>query len=152
TSVLFTPPADHAVKAAVALSASSFVVAEEGGLVQQLNQNNGAFEVTRTFVRLSTDVPDHPSALAVLETASGREVLVTNEGQDSVFVFGGDGVGPGVGPGGPVGPVGPSGVPLTPMPQVPASTPPSSESETTVLPDAPLVLVVTLVTGTLDAP
>jgi len=134
-SILFTPPANRPATAVLALSATSFLVAEEGGFVQQLNQvpSTGLFEPKQTFVPL-TDRPEEPSALAMLDTGL---VLVTNEGQDRIYVFGSSG---NLSPAVPTGP-----------PSVPDHPEPSNESDTTGLAGAPLILVPTLVPGTLDA-
>jgi hypothetical protein len=54
--------------------------------VQQLQDNAGRFDVSTTLAPQGGQ-PNSPSALAVLETASGLEALVTSAGQDTVFVF-----------------------------------------------------------------
>jgi hypothetical protein len=84
---IFTPPPGAGVAAVQALPNGDLVVAEEGGTVQLLAPGPGsaAFDVVETFEPL-TGIPSEPSALAVLE--DGSEVLVTNQGQDQLFVFG----------------------------------------------------------------
>jgi hypothetical protein len=84
---VFTPPNGAGVAAVQELSGGDVVVAEEGGGVEMLapGAGSGPFEVVETFVPL-TGIPSEPSALAVLE--DGAEVLVTNQGQDQLFVFG----------------------------------------------------------------
>jgi hypothetical protein len=84
---VFTPPAGAGVAAVEELPNRDVVVAEAGGVVEMLAPGPGAaaYEVVETFVPL-TGIPSEPSALAVLE--DGAEVLVTNQGQDQLFVFG----------------------------------------------------------------
>src|SRR5262249_4801660 len=89
-------------------------------------------------LRALTGVPSEPSALAVLEEANGFEVLVTNQGDDRIFVYG-------------LAPPGPSGGPL-PLPQVelpPLAAAPAVAPETTAPDEAPLAVVITLLGGTL---
>jgi hypothetical protein len=63
------------------------VVALAGGEVEELSPRfDGTLGVAATF-QPATGIPTDPSALAVLETASGVEVLVTAAGEDTVFVF-----------------------------------------------------------------
>jgi hypothetical protein len=62
-----------------ALSADNFLVAEKGGTVEDP-------VLSETFASLD-GTPDAPSALQVLQTPAGEQVLVTNAGQDKVFVF-----------------------------------------------------------------
>src|SRR5439155_6581034 len=84
-----------------------------------------------------TGIPSDPSALTVLETASGRLVLVTSQGEDNVFVFA----------------FGPPGDPYLvegPTPAFPAPVHPDNTAEASAPLDAPLALVVTLIAGNLS--
>jgi hypothetical protein len=77
--VAFTPPSGEDVLAVDAVTATDFVVAETGGVVEDP-------VLDETFASLD-GTPDTPSALQVLETPAGEQVLVTNAGSDTVFVF-----------------------------------------------------------------
>jgi uncharacterized repeat protein (TIGR01451 family) len=79
--VLFTSPADQPVLAVQDQGNGSLAIAEEGGTVAILEQGAGGL-VEQTLTPL-TGIPSDPSALAVL----GDEVLVTNAGEDQVFVY-----------------------------------------------------------------
>jgi hypothetical protein len=79
SGIAFTPPAGRAVEAVEALSASNFLVAEEGGTVEDP-------PLGETFTSLD-GTPDAPSALQVLQTPAGEQVLLTSAGLDKVFVF-----------------------------------------------------------------
>ena len=81
---VFTAPA--AINAAQALAGGGAVVALAGGAVEELQPADGALAVEATL-ESTTGTPVDPSALAVLETASALEVLVTAAGEDTVFVF-----------------------------------------------------------------
>jgi hypothetical protein len=84
---LFAPPAGEGVAAEEALADGHVVAALEGGTVVDLAPSGGGLAVDRVFQSL-TGIPSDPSALAVLEGASGPQVLVTSAGGDRVFVFG----------------------------------------------------------------
>jgi hypothetical protein len=94
-----------------------------------LAPSGGGLVVDRTFQSL-TGIPSDPSALAVLQSESGLQVLVTNAGGDRVFVFGIPGL-----PESPTLP--PAEAPTGPVVEV---TPPEEGS---------LTLVVTLIAGPL---
>lgn len=84
---VFAPPDGEGVAAVEALADGHVVAALEGGTVVDLAPSNGGLVVERTFLSLS-GISSDPSALEVLEGASGLQVLVTNAGGDRVFVFG----------------------------------------------------------------
>jgi hypothetical protein len=115
------------------------IVAEQGGSVQMLAPGPDALslEAVATFVPL-TGIPSEPSALAVLE--DGREVLVTNQGQDQLFVFGLSV------PGSPGGLTSVQAFALPP--QVVSATPVAEPSAPV---EAPLAVVVALVADILPA-
>jgi hypothetical protein len=82
-ATVFTPPAGEPVLAVQALADGNLVVAEQGGTVAILAEGPGSlFEPVEILTPL-TGIPTNPSALAVL----GDEVLVTNAGEDQVFVY-----------------------------------------------------------------
>jgi hypothetical protein len=83
--IVFTPPAGHPVDA-VGFNPNNgdVVVAEQGGSVEELGPNGNEVE---TFTALD-GTPDSPSALEVLQTPTGEQVLVTNAGESNIFVFG----------------------------------------------------------------
>jgi hypothetical protein len=83
TGVIFTAPENHPVDAVQALADGNLVVAEQGGTVEELNAE---FAPVETFLPLD-GTPESPSALEVLQTDAGEQVLVTNAGEDKVFVF-----------------------------------------------------------------
>jgi hypothetical protein len=119
------------------------VAALQGGTVEMLHLNpaTGLYDVAGTLTPLN-GLPLDPSELAVLPTDTGFEVLVTNEGDNQLFVFVPEQAPApeGVTPPGPPENEGPVviGLPEAP-PAVPAAQPtPSAE--------APLLLVVALVT------
>jgi hypothetical protein len=137
-------PQGAGVMAVQALSPSTLVVAQEGGGVAVLgfDATTGLYATEQTLSQLSSGVLLDPSALDVLETATGQlaQVLVTNLGSSEVFVFGAPiALQPGPGPAA-------SGVPL-PAPPTPGGTVP----EATAPVGAPLVLVLTLTAGILPA-
>jgi hypothetical protein len=138
---VFTPPPGAGVAAVQPLPNGDLVVAEQGGTVEMLALNAGssAYQPVADFESLTGLPPSEPSALAVLESG---EVLVTNEGEDQLFVFGlaSPSGGPTVGVPSPV----PSSIVL-PVQAVAANAvaEPSSPRE------APLALVVTLVADVL---
>jgi hypothetical protein len=110
------------VLAAQLLNDGNVVAAEAGGMVALLAAGASGFELTQTLTPLS-GIPLEPSALAVLESVSGMQVLVTSAGQDTVFVF----------------------APETQTPSLPApSVPQSPIAVPSALEEAPLVLVVAL--------
>ncbi len=122
TSTRFTPPAGQDVTAAEAQADGSVLAAERGGTVLLLEPTADSILLTPTQTLTGlTGIPLDPSDLTVLETASGLQVLVTNQGEDRVFVF-------------VFGPPSP-GLGLEPEPSVPIG--------------APLALVLTLVAGNL---
>ncbi len=84
---VFARPFGDGVAAAEALADGHVVAALEGGTVVDLAPSGGGLVVERTFLSLS-GIPSDPSALEVLQSASGLQVLVTNAGGDRVFVFG----------------------------------------------------------------
>jgi hypothetical protein len=134
---VFAPPDGAGVMAVQALSTSTLVVAQEGGAVSLLGFDpvTGAYSPEQTLAELSSGALLDPSALDVLVTATNQlaQVLVTNQGEDQVFVFGTPiALQPGPGPVAP-------GVPL-PSPATPGRTIP----EATAPMGAPLVLVLTL--------
>jgi hypothetical protein len=134
----FAPPAGEEVRAVQALPDGRLVVAEQGGTVALLGPEPGSALYT-PLAELAplTGVPDEPSALAVLE--NGDEALVTSAGEDHLFVFG-------LGQGGPA----PPGAPEAPAISL-ASPPAAPVPEATAPGEAPLVLVIKVVTGTLPA-
>jgi hypothetical protein len=118
-STLFTFP--EPVDAAEVLANGEVVVALEGGTVEELLPDGSGGLTTVTLTPL-TGIPADPSALEVLESG---EVLVTNAGEDQVFVFSAPGV---------------------PEIRLPApSLPTSPEAVVTASPEAPLTPVVVLV-------
>jgi hypothetical protein len=132
---LFTPPPGEEVSAVgFDPNTGNVVVAEQGGTVQvlQLNAEDTAAAVVETLTPL-TGIPSDPSALDVLETALGLQVLVTNAGSDQVFVFGTS-----------------LAAPLTAqeltLPGLPPGGPIAEASSPT---EAPLTVVLTLVAGLL---
>jgi hypothetical protein len=137
----FTSAGGSEVRAVEALSASTLVVAEAGGevVLLGLDAHSGLYLPQQTLKQLSSGLLDEPSALAVLESLTGQlqQVLVTNQGEDQVFVFG---MKLSIGPGPP-----PEPVPLPP-PFVPETHP-----EPTTPLGAPLALVVTLTADILPA-
>jgi hypothetical protein len=137
--IVFTPPPGAAVIAIQALSDGRLVAVETGGLVEVLGPSPGSaqFEAEQTLAPL-TGIPSEPSALAVLESEPSLEVLVTNQGEDRLFVFG-------VAlPGTSLSPALAQVVVLPPLPE-----PTGPVAEATAPSAAPLVLVVTLLAGTL---
>ena len=113
------------INAVQELPGGAVVVALAGGTVEELLPNAaGDLTVATTFEPLA-GMPLEPSALEVLQTASGTEVLVTNAGEDQVFVFAAPGL---------------------PEVVLPVASPvANAEAEVTAPPGAPLTLVVTLV-------
>jgi hypothetical protein len=143
SNTLFTPPGGQRVMAAVARPDGSVFVAEEGGTVLFLTPRADSPVLTQSqpLTGFTTRVPSEPSALAVVETASGPPlVLVTNQGEDNVFAFA---FGPAGSP-----PAGSGGepAPVLPGPEQPGPTPEASAPV-----GAPLALVLTLVAGNLPA-
>jgi hypothetical protein len=102
------------------------VVAEPGAVDVLALDPAGQFEVGARLEPL-TGIPSEPSALAVLESESGLEALVTSAGLDTVFVFDFASTG------------------TIPFPVLPPSTP--GEPGASTLPSAPLLVVVTLLSG-----
>jgi hypothetical protein len=84
-TVVFTAPADHPIEAA-GESGGAYFVAEQGGAVEELGSNFQPVGAL-TLVSTPTSPLDSPSALQVLQTASGEEVLVSNAGSNTVYVF-----------------------------------------------------------------
>jgi hypothetical protein len=138
----FTSAAGSEIRAVEALSASTLVVAEAGDEVALLgfDAKSGLYVLQQTLTQLSSGLLDEPSALAVLESLTGQlqQVLVTNQGEDQVFVFG---MKLSKGPG-------PEPPPVTPPPP---PLPPDTHSEQTAPLGAPLALVVTLTADILPA-
>jgi hypothetical protein len=125
-SVLFAPA--EQVLAAGVLPDGDVVAAEAGGLLALLAPVANGFEMTQSLIPL-TGVPQEPSALAVLETASGLQVLVTSAGQDTIFVF----------------------APQPQSPEIPGPAAPAQPvSVPSALAEAPLVLAVTLTAAALN--
>ncbi|HKI31683.1 MAG TPA: VCBS repeat-containing protein [Gemmataceae bacterium] len=124
---LFAPPSGEGVAAAEALADGHVVAALDGGAVVELAPAGGALAVTGAFVPLS-GIPSDPSALLILQGGSGLQVLVTSAGGDRVFVFGIPG--------------------LPESPQLPPSKAPDGPTlEVTPPTEAPLTLILTLITG-----
>jgi hypothetical protein len=107
------------VVAAAAGPDGELLVVEAGGAVEELAFADGQFHVVEGLEPLD-GIPSEPSALAILETASGLRALVSEAGSDTLFAYD-FGV--------PVG--------LPPLPQAVV------ESGATPLPSAPLVVVIT---------
>ena len=135
--VVFAPPPGLGVVALEGLPNGSLVVAEQNGGVEMLrSEAEGQFQPVEAFGSLD-GTPESPSALQVVETPSGQQVLVTSAGLDKIFVF-------------TVLSPEPSAVRLPPM--IVLETQPSSLVVSTSAPrEAPLVLVATLVADTLSA-
>jgi hypothetical protein len=125
---LFAPPPGEGVEAAEVLADGHVVAALDGGMVVDLTLANGGLAVDGAFMPL-TGVPAHPSALEVLQGESEMEVLVTNAGEERVFVF---------------------VIPGLPEPRVllPAEAPAGPRVEVTPPLEGPLTLVITLAAGT----
>ncbi len=134
----FAPPAGQAVTAAQELADGGLVVAEEGGTVALLEPVAGSslFQAAQVLAPL-TGIPSDPSALEVLETADGLRVVVTDAGQDRLFVYG-------------LGPAA-AGVAVPPEIVIPPLTAGGPVAEATTPSEAPLALVVTLTAGLLPA-
>jgi hypothetical protein len=144
-SPVFIPPVGEGVNAVQALADGNLVAALDGGTVAELHADpvSGLYSIASTFEPL-TGIPSDPSALDVLETASGLQILVTNVGEDQVFVFVPEVPSPAVVP--------PANPPSQPPggPAVTLAEPPPSSGfmvEVTSSPEAPLTLVVTLIAG-----
>src|SRR5205807_1812577 len=87
---VFTAPAGQVIAAVgVNPTEGELAVAFQDGTVELLHLNpvTGTFDSPVSLVALDGAPPD-PSALTVLDTASGPEVLVTSAGSDQLFVFG----------------------------------------------------------------
>jgi hypothetical protein len=138
-SILFTPPPGQGASAVgVDAATGDLVVAERGGTVAvlQVNADDTAAQEVATLATLGdTGVPSDPSALEVLNSAVGLEVLVTTAGSDAVFVFG------------------PSlAAPLAAQDvSLPGLVPGGALPEATSPGGAPLAVVVTLAAGLLPA-
>jgi hypothetical protein len=164
TGPVFTSPAGQDVTAVQALTDGNLVAAEQGGIVALLAQNAASqtFQDVQnlTLLNPSNGTPINPSDLAVVEGASGLQVVVTNEGADQLFVYGEPAETPPVPPvpGSPTGPE-PTGNPPpffppgspgggTPVGTLnPPSEPPISTPVLLPLPESPLALIATLLTG-----
>ena len=83
---VFASPPGQTVTTLAALDNGELVVAEEEGTVAPLATGAEGYEAVKDFTPLS-GIPSDPSALAVLETASGLEVLVTNQGEGDLFAY-----------------------------------------------------------------
>jgi DNA-binding beta-propeller fold protein YncE len=82
--VAFTPPEGEQVNAAQMMSNGTVFVALTGGQVEELTAGpTGGFSVAESFTSQS-GIPSNPSALEVL---SSGEVLVTEAGEGTIFVF-----------------------------------------------------------------
>jgi hypothetical protein len=132
------------VTAVQALADGSLIVAEQGGTVALLQVD--AFTRTYQAVQVATPldgIPFNPSALDVLQSATGLTVLVTEEGLDQLFAYALPfAVGPGTLGTVPFQAGASISLPLLVAPEpVPLTTPPST---------APLLLVVTLAPGPLS--
>jgi hypothetical protein len=81
-------PITRSIDAVQATGTGSLVVAEQGGTVVELQPSGpDQYEVSQNFVSAGSS-PGSPSALQVLQGPEGvEEVLVTNSGEGSVFVF-----------------------------------------------------------------
>jgi hypothetical protein len=112
------------VTAATALAGGDVVMALKGGAVEDLTPATGGVQ----FFASETGIPSDPSALVVLQGESGLQVLVTNSGEDRVFVFDAPGL---------------SGVPTLPPPGAPAGP----VVEVTAAPEGALTLLLTLIAG-----
>ncbi len=75
------------VLAAEELNNGEVAAALAGGTVEMLRPDANGLETAQVLTPL-TGVPQNPSTLDVLETASALQVLVTSAGQDTIFVFG----------------------------------------------------------------
>jgi hypothetical protein len=127
------------VEAVAALPDGRLVAARASGVeVLLFNAGTGQFEVTAELVP-QTGIPSEPDALAVLQSEFGEEVLVTQAGSDTLFVFAF--AAPADTPFD-VTFAGPSDVPL---PGLPESSP--IEPGATPLSAEPLVVVVALLPG-----
>jgi hypothetical protein len=131
----YIAPPGQVIAAVVVLPDGDLVAAFQGGTVERLHLNplTGTYGFEGTLTPLDGLPPD-PSALAVLETASGPEVLVTSAGEDQLFIFEVPGLVE----------VTPEfeGPPVIPLPELLPPAGPVAES--TVPSEAPLVLVFTL--------
>jgi hypothetical protein len=123
------------VAAVQALANGNLIVALPGGAVEMLGLSPGSslFAPLASFTPL-TGVPSDPSALAVLENG---EVLVTNQGEDQLFVYG-------------LAAPAPAPFPVLPPVVPPAPTVPTSPvPEPSAPSEVPLALVVALVADVL---
>ena len=138
-TTVFSPAPGQSVTAVQALPDGDLVAALLGGTVAllALNPASQTFADVQELTPL-TGIPTNPSALAVLETVSEQLVLVTNEGEDQVFVFVLDASGTPA-PGGP---------PIV-LPELDVSS--STVAEPTAPSDAPLALVLTLAADNLPS-
>jgi hypothetical protein len=119
------------VNAVAALPDGRLVVAEAGGSVEVLQLDaSGQFRVSES---VTTGIPSEPDALAILESAAGIEGLVTQAGTDNILVFDF-----------PSASISTPGA-NNPFPPLPQSTPPGPGA--VPLSEAPLVVVVTLLSG-----
>jgi hypothetical protein len=132
---VFTPPAGEGVTAVQALADGNLVVAEQGGGVEELGLNADltAYQPVESFTSL-TGIPSEPSALAILDNAN--EVLVTNAGEDQIFVF---------------VPASPSSSSPVALGLTPLTVPANPVAEASAPSAVPLTLVVTLEAGLLPS-
>ena len=131
-ATVFRSAPGRTVTAVQALPNGDILAAQQDGTVAllELNPVSQTFNTGRDLPPL-TGLPSAPSALAVLQTTTEQLVLVTNEGEDQVFVFALDAADTPV-PGGP---------PIA-LPDLSVSS--STIAEATAPSGAPLALVLTL--------
>jgi hypothetical protein len=89
TPVFIAPTGASIAAAGMDSSNGDLAVAFEGGTVEllHLNPSTGHYDTPITL-NPEDGLPPRPSALTVLDTAFGPEVLVTSAGEDQLFVFG----------------------------------------------------------------
>ncbi len=87
SAVVFQASAGQEVNALEALTDEEAVVAfRDGSVATLVAEASGPFALTQTFLPLTGELTD-PSALQVFDSGAGLQVLVTNAGQDQVFLF-----------------------------------------------------------------
>jgi hypothetical protein len=130
---VFIPAAGQEVNAVQALPNGTLFVAERDGTVAELRPGaDPAVDVPVAELSSSTGIPSDPSAIDVLNLAP-LEVLVTNAGSDTIFVFGTS-----------------LAAPLTAQEfTLPGLSPGGAITETSSPTEAPLTVVLTFVAGLL---
>ena len=87
-SVVFQAASGVEVNALKAFTDNEVIAALSNGTVAELNADaNGQFTMSSLFSQLTSGVLNDPSAIDIVESASGLRVLVTNAGSDEVFLF-----------------------------------------------------------------